>query len=106
LYEVDMKPLRNLQDEAPQNISDLIAYLWKLYDAMTLDPALSASAEHIRRAVLELEQTRRVAWEVYREEQAAHQPVPSRKGKKRRKQDAESPTDWLRDVLPASPLKQ
>jgi len=100
-----MKPLRNLQDEAPRNISDLIAYLWKLYDAMTLDPALTASAEHIRHAVLELEQTRRLAWEVYQEEQAAHQAA-SGKAKKRPKKDAENPTDWLRDVLPASPLKQ
>jgi hypothetical protein len=100
-----MKPPRNLRDEVPRNISDLIAYLWKLYDTMTLDPALTASAEHIRRAVLELEQTRRLAWEVYQEEQALQGGAPT-KEKKRRKKDAENPADWLRDVRPASPLKQ
>jgi|EndMetStandDraft_5_1072996.scaffolds.fasta_scaffold145758_2 hypothetical protein len=101
-----MKTPRHEQDETPRNISDLIAHLWKLYYAMTLDPALAASAEHVRNAVLELEETRRIAWEVYREEQAERAAAPRRKSKKRRKNETENPADWLRDVPPASPLKQ
>jgi hypothetical protein len=101
-----MKTPRNLQDQAPNNISDLIAHLWQLYYAMTLDPVLAASAEHVRNAVLELEQTRRIAWEVYREEQALRTASPRPKSKKRRKNETESPAEWLRNLPPASPLKQ
>jgi hypothetical protein len=101
-----MKTPRNLQDQSPQSISDLIAHLWKLYYSMILDPALSASAEHIRHAVIELEETRKIAWEVYREEQEARAASPRQKSKKRRKNETESPADWLRNLPPASPLKQ
>ena len=101
-----MKTPRNLQDQSPTSISDLIAHLWKLYYSMSLDPALSASAEHVREAVIELEETRRIAWEVYREEQEARSASPRRKSKKSQKNETESPADWFRNLPPASPLKQ
>jgi hypothetical protein len=101
-----METPRNLQIEESRNVSDLITHLWKLYYDMSLDPALAASAEHVRKAALELEETRRIAWEVYREEQAAHAASAPRKPRRRRKKETESAADWLRDVPPASPLKQ
>jgi hypothetical protein len=105
-YEVDMKTPRNLQDQSPRNISELIAHLWQLYSSMTLDPTLADSAEHVRKAALELEETRRVAWEVFREEQSQCGARPRRKSKKQDKDETESPADWLRNIPPASPLKQ
>jgi hypothetical protein len=53
------------------NIPDLIHHLWTLYSDMTLDPALTEPAQHVRTAALELEKIRRTAFEVYKEERAA-----------------------------------
>ena len=101
-----MKTPRNSQDPSPRNIADLIAHLWKLYYTMTLDPVLGVSAEHIREAVLELEETRRIAWQVAREEQEARSTPRARRTRKQRKTETENPAEWLRNVPAASPLKQ
>jgi hypothetical protein len=101
-----MKTPCNSQDPSPRNIAELIAHLWKLYYAMTLDPMLAVSAEPIREAVLELEEMRRVALQVAHQEQEARSTPRARKPRKRRKTETESPAEWLRNLPAASPLKQ
>lgn len=53
-----------------KSIPDLIKHLWDLYVDMSKDPALEATAEYIKQAVLTLEHTRRLAFEVYQEQPA------------------------------------
>jgi hypothetical protein len=106
LYEVNMKPPHDPQDERLNNIPELIGHLWSLYSAMTLDPALVCSAEHIREAALELEKVRRAAWEVYREEEDAPPMPVQAPSKKTRKKKTEQDAEWLKSLRPASPLKQ
>lgn len=50
-----------------QPVPELIKDLWNLYFEMSLDPALATGATHIRNAALELEHTRRMAFEVAQE---------------------------------------
>ena len=101
-----MKPPHDPPDEQFNNIPELIGHLWDLYSAMTLDPALVGSAEHIREAVLELEKIRRAAWEVFKEERCASGVTRPATPRKTRKKRAEKDTEWLKSVRPASPLKQ
>jgi hypothetical protein len=101
-----MKPPHDPQNEHFDNIPELIAHLWELYSAMTMDPALVDSAAHIRKAVLELEQVRRAAWEVCQEEGGVSLAPLRAPAKKPRKKRAEQDAQWLKSVRPASPLKQ
>ena len=54
-----------------QPVPDLIKHLWTIYFEMSLDPELEAGAVHVRNAALALEHTRRVAFDVAKEQQHA-----------------------------------
>lgn len=58
-----------------KSIPELIKHLWGLYFAMSFDPALASSAEHLRQAALTLEHARRVAFEVSQEDQPDTSPA-------------------------------
>jgi hypothetical protein len=107
---VKMKPPRNSQGQFSRNIPELIQLLQGVYSGIESDPTLSEPAKYIRRAVIELENARKAAWEVWQEglgafdaadlEEAELPPVPLRDD---RDDDA---AEWLRNLQPASPLKQ
>lgn len=87
----------------PRTIPELIQHLWDLYESMSRDPALESGAEHIRQAAMDLEEARKVAFEVLQEE-----------GRKTKKPAAAKPQEsgnrlekasWLRSARTASPLK-
>ena len=93
----------------PRNIPDLIRHLQGLCSGMEADPALSEPARHIRHAVLALENARRAAWEVCQESSGNRHPCdlddilpPMQRGEEL----GEDAADWLRNLPPASPLKQ
>lgn len=88
------------------SIPDLIDHLRELSSRMERDPTLAEAAEHIQRAVASLETMRETAFEVYKECLAAN--GPSRAYAPARSVDAQSEdaTEWLRNLQPASPLKQ
>jgi len=90
-------------DLIPQTIPELIKHLWELYSMMSLDPALEPSAEQVKQAALTLERTRRLAFEVYREEGQEPARVA---GKKRAEAGRErARANWLRNAKSASQLK-
>jgi hypothetical protein len=101
-----MKPPRHPQGQFSYTIPELIQHLKRLYSDMEADPTLTESAKHIKRAVTELETARHAAFEVYQECLAAHgRPRgegPAEPADQQREDDAE----WLRNLQPASPLKQ
>lgn len=88
-------------DLTASTVPELIKHLWELYMGMSLDPALVASAQHIKQAALVLEFTRRMALEVTEE------PRRGRQGKRRAKSGGELQSDleWQTDGRPASPTK-
>ena len=104
-----MKPPRNSQGQFSRNIPELIQLLQGVYSGIESDPTLSEPAEYIRRAVVELENARKAAWEVWQEGLGAFEPtdleppqIPVQRGDERDEDAAE----WLRNLQPASPLKQ
>ena len=110
VYKVKMKPPRNSQGQFSRNIPELIQLLRGVYSGIESDPTLSEPAKHIRRAVVELENARKAAWEVWQEGLGALDPsdldeaeLPAQCGDERDDDDA---VEWFRHVQPASPLKQ
>ena len=101
-----MKPPRRPQGQFSWNVPELIHQLRGLYSGMEQDPTLSDSAAHIRRAVASLEDARQQALEVYEECKAANG------GRVRVQTTADAgaqsgdAAEWLRNLQPASPLKQ
>lgn len=89
--------------DLPKNIPELIDHLWDLYAATSSDPALEGGAAYIRQAALEFEQARRLAFEVFEEEQRAdNDAVSARKGNTETGTTGQS---WLRGAKAASPSK-
>ena len=95
-----MKPFDS-QDEL--TVPELIKHLWGLYMSMSLDPALAASADHIKQAALVLESTRRMAHQVTMEAQSQQSKPPRRKSKP--SGEHQSDIDWRAAGRPASPTK-
>lgn len=87
----------------PRTIPELIQHLWDLYESMAHDPALASCAEQIRQAAIELEEARKVAFEVFQEERRkSKQPASS---KPQKTENALEKANWLRGARTASPLK-
>jgi hypothetical protein len=101
-----MKPPRNPQGQCSQTIPELIQHLKGLYSGMVADPALAETAKHIHAAVTELETARRVAVEVYQECLAANARTRSQRPAKADDAQGDDAAEWLRNLQPASPLKQ
>ena len=101
-----MKPRRHPQGQFSQNIPELIQHLKGLYSGMEADPALTEPAKYIKRAVIELETARQAAYEVYQECLAANGRLRSDYSAHCGDQQREDAAEWLRDLQPASPLKQ
>lgn len=106
-----MKPSDNRDDLTADSIPELIQKLWALYREMAADPALATSACHVRTAVLALEDTRRMALEVYLEGQQ-QQPCakppkksPRRPSRNARPQRPDSAAEWLLSLPAASQAK-
>jgi hypothetical protein len=96
-----MKASEEQADLSRKSVPELIKHLWDLHFAMALDPALSSSAEHVKEAALELEQTRRIAFEISQEEN-------QRKRRRPRTQQTQKDTanlNWLRAAKAGSHLK-
>lgn len=107
-----MKPFDNRDNLTADNIPEMIRKLWALYRDMAADPALASSASHIRSAALALEDTRRMALEVYLEGQQQRQacPKPAKKSARRASRNSrtakrDSAAEWLMSLPAASPLK-
>jgi hypothetical protein len=98
-----MKPFDSQDDLTANSVPELIKHLWELYMGMSLDPALVASAEHIRLAALVLESTRRMAHQVTVEAQSQRAKVARRKS--RSNGDHPSDAEWNAEGRPASPTK-
>jgi hypothetical protein len=98
-----MKSFDSQDDLTANTVPELIKHLWELYMGMSLDPALAASAQHVKQAALVLEFTRRMALEVTEEPQSRR----GRQGKRRAKSGGElkSELDWQAGGRPASPTK-
>ena len=98
-----MKPLDGQDDLTAKNVPELIKHLWEVYMHMSLDPVLSASAEHVKQAALTLEHIRRLALEISQEEPAR----TSAAGKRRTRQvtRGEAGLEWLRGAKAGSPSK-
>lgn len=101
-----MKPPRYAQGRISQNIPELIQQLKGLCSGMEADPALVESAQHIRAAVTALESARQAAFEVYEECRGKKVRQRAPRVRKTTKQAADEATEWLRNLEPASPLKQ
>ena len=101
-----MKPRRHTQGQFSQNIPELIRHLKGLYSGMEADPALTEPAKYIKRAVVELESARQAAYEVYQECLAANGEGRANHSVQCLDQPREDAAEWLRDLQPASPLKQ
>ncbi len=87
----------------PITIPELIQHLWDLYESMSHDPALESGAEHVRQAAIDLEEARKVAFEVMQEERRKqNQPATSRP---QEIENALEQANWLRAARTASPLK-
>lgn len=105
-----MKPFNNRDRLTANNVPEIIQKLWALYRDMAADPALASSACHIRSAALALENTRRVALEVYLEEQQQCQVKPVKKAVRRTARNTrtaknDAAVEWLLALPAASPLK-
>jgi hypothetical protein len=104
-----MKPPRNRQGQLSRNIPELIQLLQGVYSGIESDPALSEPAKYIRKAVVELENARKAAWEVWQEGLGAFDPsdpddpqIPV----SHCEEGDDDAAEWLRNLQPASPLKQ
>lgn len=97
-----MKPFDSQDDLTASSVPDLIKHLWELYMGMSLDPALAASAEHIKHAALVLESTRRMAHQVTVEARGPRAKT-KRAGSKSKRDQAE--LEWQVAGRPASPTK-
>jgi hypothetical protein len=106
VYEVKMKPPRYAQGQFSQNIPELIQQLRNLSAGMEADPTLAEPAKHLRRAVDELETVRQAAFEVYQECIGARARTRTKRSPQRDESEADDAAEWLRDLEPASPLKQ
>ncbi|WP_088348182.1 MULTISPECIES: hypothetical protein [Rhodomicrobium] len=97
-----MKPFDGQDDLNTKNVPELIKHLWEVYMQMSLDPALRASADHIKQAALTLEHTRRLALEISQET-----PRAGASGKRRARQltREDAGLDWLRVAKAGSPSK-
>lgn len=96
-----MKPFDSQDDLTANTVPELIKHLWGLYMSMSLDPALAASAQHIKQAALVLESTRRMAHQVTVE---AQRPKSARrKGKANGEHQADA--EWRAAGRPVSPTK-
>lgn len=101
-----MKPPRYPQGQFSHSIPELIQQLRRLCAGMENDPTLTEPAKHIRRAADELEATRQAAIEVYQECRAANNRSRNeRTAQSDEEMDGEA-AEWLRNLQPASPLKQ
>jgi hypothetical protein len=102
-----MKPNDSQLNSITDSIPELIKHLWDLYMAMSMDPALADSAAHIKEAVLTLEYTRRLAFQVTQED--AKQPGRTSRRKKpeliAKEQEEAEQQAWLRALKAGSPLK-
>jgi hypothetical protein len=98
-----MKPFDSQDDLTANTVPELIKHLWELYMSMSLDPALTASAEHIKQAALVLESTRRMALQVAVEARSRRTRGPKRATKSTRERQTD--LDWQADDMPASPTK-
>lgn len=87
----------------PRTIPELIQHLWDLYESMSHDPALESGAQHIRQAAMDLEEARKVAFEVFQEERRKTKPLATSKPKKT--ENGLEKANWLRGARTASPLK-
>ncbi len=88
-------------DFSGRPIPELIKHLWDLYFMMSLDPALEASADHVRQAVQTLEEIRRLAYQISEEKGEDKEPA-SKTGDT---ENDKSKLTWLRSARPGSPLK-
>jgi hypothetical protein len=106
-----MKPSNTRDDLSTDSIPEMIQKLWALYREMAADPALASSACHIRSAVLALEDTRRMALEVYLEGQQhqncakAPKKTAQRSMRNARARKLDAAAEWLLSLPVASPLK-
>lgn len=98
-----MKPLDGQDDIAAKNVPELIKHLWEVYMHMSLDPVLSASAEHVKHAALTLEHIRRLALEISQEGPSQAQGTDKRRTRQDTHEDAG--LDWLRIAKAGSPTK-
>ena len=101
-----MKPPRYTQGQFSQNIPELIQQLRNLSAGMEADPTLTEPAKYLRRAVDELETVRQAAFEVYQECIGARSRTGTERSPQRDEPQGEDAADWLRNLQPASPLKQ
>jgi hypothetical protein len=101
-----MKPPRRRQDQFSRNVPELIQQLRGLYSGMEHDPTLSESAAHIRRAVASLENACQQAWEVYEECEGSGRSGKLPKPARTAAASTSDAAEWLRNLQPASPLKQ
>jgi len=101
-----MKSPYAIHSQTMENVPELIAHLWKLYSDMALDPTLSESAEHIKCAVLELEDIQKAAWEVYQEESAAQGTLGHKERPNLYTKRPDDDQDWFRNLRPATTSKQ
>jgi hypothetical protein len=101
-----MKPPRRRQDQFSRNVPELIQQLRGLYSGMEQDPTLSESAAHIRRAVASLENACQQAWEVYEECEGTRSDGTLRRPAGAAPATGGDAAEWLRNLQPASPLKQ
>lgn len=105
-----MKPFDNSDDLNADTVPEIIQKLWALYKDMSTDPALASSACHIRSAALALEDTRRMAMQVYLEGQQHSPCKPAKKTTRRAARGTrtikdDAAVDWLLAAPAASPWK-
>ena len=98
-----MKPFDSQHDLTANSVPELIKHLWELYMGMSLDPALAASAEHIRQAALVLESTRRMAHQITVE--ARGQRAKPKRASARSKREHQVELEWQVAGRPISPTK-
>ena len=99
-----MKPNDSQHNLVTNPIPELIKHLWDLYMAMSLDPALAASAEHVKQAALVLEHTRQLAFQVS-QDAAKQQNRNTRRKRARSTARDEAAAAWLRTAKAGSQLK-
>ncbi len=90
-------------DFSARSVPELIKHLWDLYLVMSLDPALEATAAHIRQAALTLEHTRRLAYEICQE--GPPQTACKTKAVASEEHTEGEPTKWLQGAKTGSQLK-
>jgi hypothetical protein len=98
-----MKSFDSQDDRTAATVPELIKHLWDLYMSMSLDPALAPSADHVRKAALVLETTRRMAHQVTVEPRSRRTKPAKRTPKSGGERQAE--LDWHMNARPASPTK-